>query len=247
MNTRRFLEMGVFLSVFSIPIGKATAQRATEEQMADQALMAVARSSREERLEAIRAAAHRHLDDVASGPQRFSPIYATIVFAAGLSPRETQDFAEAYSLEVVSAEAKFPMGEDGQVMTVSADVQFFEGSLEERLRMGTGAVQAQIMRSVQELESPMREGFLEAAHSVEPLYFRIDAIGLPRAMRSATNDETVAGIFIDSTGKKLAAARAQQGRFIQMDRYQTPLVLRRLEDGPPSGVSPDRIIPIPQP
>jgi len=225
--------------------GDSTAQRADDAQMANQALAAVTRASSPERQRSINAEQRQFLDNVAIGPQRIRETFATLVFNTGLSAAQIQSFTERHFLEVVSAEAKIPMGTGGQVMTVSTGVSFIEGELEDRLRMGTGSMQFRILRAAQDSDGPAREELLEAANAPSPLYYRIDLIGIPVDIQSAALDRAVAGVFVDSTGVKLQAARTAQARVTELRRFQQPPIIRRLEDGPPPGVSPDRVIPIP--
>lgn len=221
----------------------AFAQRATDSEMAEQALTAVTRSTEPERIAAAKERAIQSLSELAIQRGPNLDAYATFVFNAGLSASQVQAFVDTYQLELFSAEAKIPMGDDGQVMTISTGVSMIDGELSDRLRMGTGATQFRMMNSAQALDGAARSNFLEAATAREPLYYRVALIGNVVGVQSAASDATVAGVFVDSTGIKAEATREVLDRAAEARQFRGPPIIRRLEDGPPPGVSPDRIIP----
>jgi hypothetical protein len=238
----RYVVVASIVSTFLVSVA-AQAQRASDRRMADEALMAATRANTPSRLQVVRSQAQLRMADVATrrGPNGYG--FATIVFARGQNAMDVQSFTEAHDLQVLTAEAKIPMGTSGKVMTLSTGVSMIDGALSDRLRIGTGSMQFQLMNAARGLDGVDRENLMEAATAREFMYYRIDVLGRLFNLQSAESEQNVAVMLIDPSDERLQGIVATQARALQARRALGPPIIRRLEDGPPPGVSPDRIVP----
>lgn len=237
------LTLGCFWAVSD----SAVADRATDEEMARAALQSEIRTTDSEVAEVVINEARMMLINRASHQQE-EMVAATVVFGRGQSAADLERFAVQHGLEYAGVEFKFPVGDQGRVVTAfvgARDLLLLEGTISERLKKAAGALQYQLLRMAGAEEGAPAERMREAAEARDPLAYKVDVVGAVGAISLLLDNPGVLAVFLDEEGSKLESFQTQQSWTRNARRGFPGPITRRLEDGPPPGVTPDQILRAP--
>ncbi|MEX0619683.1 MAG: hypothetical protein WDZ76_14720 [Pseudohongiellaceae bacterium] len=195
----RIVAVGLLLAT-SIP---AFSQKATDEQMALEALQSLVRTSNQQRLAQIIDRGTEELALRASDSARAAQLqYATIAFPSGKSAVEVESFAHEYELEVTTGEIKIPAGNEGRVMTFSLgsnEVLMLSGTLSERLSKAAGGHQLMLANLVESSADQSVFELFDAVVERVPRFYKLKVIGYPSDLQRAIDEGAIVALTFDSS------------------------------------------------
>lgn len=191
---------------------EASSERATDIQMANEAIYPFVRSERgsakrEERLLRFRKAL---ADKAQAQPNQL--VAGKILLARGHTPAELAIATERHDLEVVDLQIKVPYDNEGTVQSIkigAVSLAKHEGSFEERAEKAIAAMRYQFMQWSEDLPSEAAEAHRNVATS-PMLIYSFEAYGQARSMQAIANSRGVATVVLqadDVSGKKISMHR----------------------------------------
>jgi hypothetical protein len=225
----------------------AHAQRATEEDLAQSALQSAFRSNGESDISALVQKEKRNVNSGFTATTDKEAIRsATLVFNHGMSPDEAAKFADQFDFEVMRAEVKNAIGGNGRIATMSIGTSYLfmlEGTVAEKLRKSIGVQQMRLGQLAQNGDDESSKLLAETAYAPNLKIYTLEVIGTLNAMNKMTDLPEVAAIRMDEGDGKVRNHEALKSQIEgTVNRSFVPVIGRRLEDGPPPGVDPSRIV-----
>jgi hypothetical protein len=201
---RRILRLFLLTATsFAIGTGLAQAQKATDADMARNALIAELRTADSKKIQDLRERSNRSLDQrvelVSRRGLRDEPIVATVVFGQGMSVPTLGGLMRSGGFELVSAQVMFPSEAAGVIHTVNLgaeEIALLEGTAESRLLKAIGHAQWRFLESAKRLppNSTERADFMSVATTPPPLMrvYKIVLSGSARELQLLRRDERTA-------------------------------------------------------
>ena len=209
------------------------------------------------------------IEGLASSPQTGEEVVGvTVVFAQGKTPLEVEQFTNSYSFEAVSAQAKYPSGDQGQVDTMGIEalsLLMVPGTLSERLYMAVN--QRQLMTPMNRTSSGryapnnLSSGQVRDANNPVVKIYQLKLVGTVNELSRAVDHEDFSVVSIDRSNRIVDSYTNIVERAAQMPvRSSGPIMIRpkpgqsleeAILDSLPPGIPRDRVIinrpPIPPP
>jgi hypothetical protein len=225
----------------------AFCQRASESDLALSALQSAFRTSNPDYLDRVvleaKAESSAEIASLSTDENRS----ATIVFKSGKTYDEVAKFAEENQFEIVRAEAKNAIGDNGRIATLSIgfrDLLIREDPLAEKLRKAFGQHQFKLGQIAGARNGREVTLLAETAYNPNLLIYTVEVVGLKNTLNSMLGDSSVASMLVDEDSQKVDAYESIKAVFAEAKRNSNaaPILNRRLQDGPPPGISPAQIL-----
>ena len=264
MNKFRFLALGTLI-VTQIAI----AQPASDERIALETVWGTIGPITDEDIVLFYEESLSEIEVLASNPLTGTEVVGvTVVFAQGQTPLETEQFTNRYSFEAVSAQAKYPSGDQGQVVTVGIEalsLLMVPGTLSERLYKAI--TQQQLMIPMNRTStgryapSNPSSGRLSRAPNPDAKIYQLKFVGTVNELSRAVDNEDFSVVSIDRSNRIIDSYANIVERAAQMPvRSSGPIMIRpkpgqsleeAILDSLPPGVPRDSVIfnrpPLPPP
>lgn len=189
-------------------------QPASDAAMARSALESAFRTSDPYVLDQrVQAAGQELSTRVLDSQASTNTVMGIVVFTRGVSSSEIENLSNTHEFEIVSAEAKIPIGQSGEVVTMSAGsrdlVLLGDLPLSQQLRFATGALRYRLLQSAMVSESDLeRELLLEGLKDPDPKYYKVTIVADLRTFGRLRNLDWIAVVVPDRTASAADAHRA---------------------------------------
>lgn len=264
MNKLRFLVFGILL----VP-QFAIAQSASDERMVLEAVWGTIGAATDEDIVRLYEESISEIKLLANNPQTgMEVVGATVVFAQGQTPLEIEQFTNRYSFEAVSAQAKYPSGDQGQVVTMGIEalsLLMVPGTLSERLYRAVSQNQSMIPMARTSTGrydlSNLGSDRSSRANNADAKIYQLKFVGTVEELNRAVVHEDFLVVSIDHSNRIVDSYTNIVERAAQMPvRSSGPMMIRpkpgqsleeAILDSLPPGITKDRVIinqpPIPPP
>jgi hypothetical protein len=221
------------------------AERLGDNDLAQSALRAALRAGTEEAVDRESIRYRNDAERTANLLAEDKKVYSTLVFASGKTSKEVQAFVEEHDLELVRAEAKNAIGENGREATISVggrDFMFLPGTIAEKIDRAVGSWQYRLGSSIQGRTDEDSALLAETAFKGPLKVYAIEVIGEAGAFREVVTDQAIAGIILAEDEEKIKDHESTK-EFVRSAIGDNPRVIRfNPEEGLPPGIDPARLI-----
>ena len=140
-------------------------------------------------------------------------ISASLVPTDGLTATAAADFLTRQGLDLISAEAKEPVGKSGEVYTMwFNDFERFGGSVTQKLERAVGKARVRHLQQAGAGPAAEQANQRELATGDIRLY-RIDVAATASRLASLVNDPAIAAVLPDADGSKVTALQQRRATF----------------------------------
>jgi hypothetical protein len=181
------------------------AQKASDADMAQSALESAFLTSDEVILDQQRQAADQRVATRAAEARGNTVTFSgTLVFNVGVPAQEVERLAAEYDFKVTRAESKLAVGQQGEVVTLSAgarDLLMLDHlPLAERLQFATGQLRYELYQTAISSESEEEgEGILDALKDPDPKFYKLTVVADMNAFAKLRELSEVAVVVVDET------------------------------------------------
>lgn len=221
------------------------ADNATDREMSEDALLSLYRIPSKSLIEEAKGNSQSFVENISKRPDTEEQFFsASLVFETGFSPEEVQSMATFYDVEISRAETKIPMGDKGDIFTISIGANSIlkrDGTISEKLKMSVGSEQLLMMQRLFD-EGDENSKYFEIALAPNPRFYKIEVIGDLDSIRDMSKGTDIAGVVIREDVKSVLSYRFEKERISSQRTNRPTISYRRLEDGLPLGISPDQVI-----
>ena len=247
----------------------ASAQPASDEQIVLETVWGTLGAVTDEEVVRLYEESLSEIEVLASNPQTgVEVVGVTVVFAHGKTPLALEQLANKYGFEAVSVQAKYPSGDQGQVVTMgigALSLLMVPGTLSERLRVAFS--QRQLMSPVNRTSTgryaPRNPGSgqLTGAKNPDIKIYQLKFVGTVNELSRAVDHEDFSVVSVDRSNRIIDSYTNIVERAARLPvRSSGPVMIRpkpgqsleeAIFDSLPPGIPRDRVIihrpPMPPP
>jgi hypothetical protein len=190
----------------------------TDGDLVQSALIAEVRTSQESvirrRLEESRARLAEQLGRDAS-----RLVGGVIVFASGWKSGEVAQFADSHQFEVLRAEAKVAVGDQGIAHTMSlgaSSLYLLDGPLDERLDQLLGQQRDMLLAASQASNGSGSDHYREAAYSQNIRFYKVEVVGPASPFDRVLKGAEAVAVLIDSGDERVRQLASQRETTMRM-------------------------------
>jgi hypothetical protein len=229
--------LGVAMTIDVPPVAagitNAVADRPSPKDLSHSALEGILRESNPRALDAAVRQAHQTMaEQAATAPDALGS--ASVVFADGLTPARVANLG----LDLLTAEAKVPVGTSGEVYTMWLnDFQQREGTLQERLDRAIGKMRLRYFQQASAAPKEEQATLRELAGS-DIRFYRLEVVATHARLAGLLKDPSVTAVLPATDNKKVVALQDLRARLASVKRAAPAAPAVRLVSGDPAKGSP---------
>lgn len=219
---------------------------ATEADLSTDALMSLFRSANAVEIENLKSEALTYMESqYRNGDFTHELVTATAVFNKGQSASEVEKHISGNNLEIVRAEIKHPIGNQGRALTVSIGARNLlqlDGSITEQLSIAAGTQQFSMMQKLSNSEFSRENPEMTDFTTTPNLkFYKIEVYGKLGDVRALGLSDEIAALVVDRDDLKLSSFVGHKQQSAMSKASGSATITRKYEEGLPPGISADQI------
>jgi hypothetical protein len=211
----------------------APAGRPSPSTLARSALQGVLRQATQKSLDATVRQAHRGLAEHAARTPD-APTSASLVLTDGLGASAAAGLLSRHRLDLISVEAKEPVGTSGEVQTMwFSDFDQLDGTLSEKLERTIGKARFRYFRQASVAPAAEKAKLRELATGDIRLY-RLEVAATYGTLAGLVDQPSILAVLPDADDRKVIALRERRAKFGHVQRTKMAAPPVRLSSGDPA-------------